>query len=642
MVWIGGVALALGGIYLVRYSIEQGLIGRAVRCSWAACWRWRWSPSANGRGGPEKLSGFPGLPTAHIPSILTAAGTTVAYATVYAAYGLYGFLPPAVALHPARAGRAADARGRAAAWAGARRLGLVGAYVAPILRRTPRRRAGLLGASYIYLAVVTAAAFTLARFRLWRWLAVTAIIASALWTFPGTDLDPVDALGAHVFHALAGFVLASLLIVSGLFYGPPAEPGRIDRTSTLALSVFLLVSALLVLASLHDTVALTAFVALTVATVAIVWVAKFAAGAVAVAAILAAMVDGALGNQSDVGLLLAPSGPTAAAVPEPERFAYGSHLALGFVWAACSASPGFFLAGPLDTCHRADAVSASGVRAARHPDRALLSHLPFRAVAAVCSARPAARRALRLRDRGADEARAAARHDGIGREPSATGALAALALAFTFALEKGWLTVALALMAPGAAWIAEKRPLPWLALARRNRWRGRGRAHRYEPRIVGRRRHRADLQLAALRLRHSRGGVRACRLAAAQARGRSALANGRCRRGAVHRAARDRRNPPPTSTVANYPASTGITEHILYVNVGLASDDDWPRARARAHRQRRAQRRRAADAEAAVTLCLIVFELDIDDGAALRQYAGRRPVLQPDPARLPAFRRCSP
>ena len=44
----------------------------------------------------------------------------------------------------------------------------------------------------------------------------------------------------------------------------------------------------------------------------------------------------------------------------------------------------------------------------------------------------------------------------------ATGSIAALALALTFALEKGWLTVALALMVPGTAWISEKRPLPWL------------------------------------------------------------------------------------------------------------------------------------------------------------------------------------
>jgi uncharacterized membrane protein len=44
----------------------------------------------------------------------------------------------------------------------------------------------------------------------------------------------------------------------------------------------------------------------------------------------------------------------------------------------------------------------------------------------------------------------------------ATGAVAALALALTLALEKCWLTVALALMVPGIAWVQDKRPLPAL------------------------------------------------------------------------------------------------------------------------------------------------------------------------------------
>ena len=44
----------------------------------------------------------------------------------------------------------------------------------------------------------------------------------------------------------------------------------------------------------------------------------------------------------------------------------------------------------------------------------------------------------------------------------ATGALAALALALTFALEKGWLTIALALMSAGTAWISTQRPIPFL------------------------------------------------------------------------------------------------------------------------------------------------------------------------------------
>ncbi len=67
----------------------------------------------------------------------------------------------------------------------------------------------------------------------------------------------------------------------------------------------------------------------------------------------------------------------------------------------------------------------------------------------------------------------------------ATGALGALALALTFALEKGWLTIALALMSMGTAWISMQRPIPFL------RWLAAILAGivvlriGYEPRIVG-------------------------------------------------------------------------------------------------------------------------------------------------------------
>ncbi|HZC76790.1 MAG TPA: DUF2339 domain-containing protein, partial [Ktedonobacterales bacterium] len=44
----------------------------------------------------------------------------------------------------------------------------------------------------------------------------------------------------------------------------------------------------------------------------------------------------------------------------------------------------------------------------------------------------------------------------------ATGTLGALALALTFTLEKGWLTIALALMSMGTAWISMQRPIPFL------------------------------------------------------------------------------------------------------------------------------------------------------------------------------------
>ena len=121
---------------------------------------------------------------AHIPSILTAAGTTVAYATIYAAYALYGFLVPGTAF--VLLGIVALATLAAALLHGPAlaALGQVGAFVAPLLvaSETPN-----YWALYIYLAVVTAASFALARARLWRWLAITAVAFGTLWMFPGLN-----------------------------------------------------------------------------------------------------------------------------------------------------------------------------------------------------------------------------------------------------------------------------------------------------------------------------------------------------------------------------------------------------------------------------------------------------------------------
>src|SRR5262245_28548025 len=97
VVWVGGLALALGGIFLVRYTIEQGLIGPGVRTFLGGLLAAALIAAGEWTRRNEIRTGFADIPTAHIPGILTAAGTTVAYATVYAAYALYGFLPPGAA-----------------------------------------------------------------------------------------------------------------------------------------------------------------------------------------------------------------------------------------------------------------------------------------------------------------------------------------------------------------------------------------------------------------------------------------------------------------------------------------------------------------------------------------------------------------
>ena len=482
VVWIGGIALALGGVFLVRYTIQQGLIGPRVRIALGALLAAALVIAGEWSRRTERRAGIPGLPTADIPSILTAAGTVVAYATVYAAYALYQFLPPGAAfilLGILALLTLAAALLHGPALAG---LGVIGAFVTPLLVASDKPDYWTL---YIYIAIVTAAAFALARARLWLWLAVMAVILGALWTLPGTDTSPVAAIGAHVFNALAGFVLAAVFLVCGLLYGPPAKPGEVEWVSTFSLSVYLLVAAFLVFASGEDPVPFAAFIILTAATAAIAWRTEAATGAVPVAAILAIAVMADWAVPRILNNLIAPAGPAAPAIADPQRYDYGAHFLLAAGWAAMFGVPGFLAQG---RSTRACAPILWAACAVVVP-LAMLVALYYR-IAELDRSPPFAGLALLLAALLGVATEALVQRAPRPGLPAAgaifaTGTLAALALALTFALEKGWLTIALALMAPAAAWISEKRPLPalrWLAaamvivtLARIG----------YEPRIVG-------------------------------------------------------------------------------------------------------------------------------------------------------------
>jgi uncharacterized membrane protein len=463
VVWVGGLALALGGFFLVRYSIEQGLLGPGVRVILGGLLAIALIAVGEWARRNEALSGMSGLPKAHIPSILTAAGTAVAYADGYASYALYNFLAPGSAfllLGLVALGTLAAALLHGPALAG---LGLVGAYVTPLIVASDRPNYWAL---YVYLAVVTAAAFALARVRLWRWLAVTAIVFAFLWTFPGIEDTRVDGLTPHNFHVVASFVLAAILIVSGFLYGPDAAPGRIDPVSSGALTAFLLASMLLVVTSRHDPVALTTYAALVAATIAISWRAEAAVAAVAAAALLTALVFAEWAIDPNVLHLVAPSGPVAGVVPEPARADFGWHLVLGAGFAIGFGVVGFLAQGryaqpiaPILWSTAAVFAPVAILVALYYRVTGFDRSVPFAGLALLLAALFAlATEALNKRDP----------HPGVAGSTAifATGAVAALALALTMSLEKGWLTVALALMVPGIAWICEKRPLPalrWLA-----------------------------------------------------------------------------------------------------------------------------------------------------------------------------------
>ena len=458
VVWVGGLTLALGGFFMVRYSIDAGLLGPGVRTLLGGAFALALLASGEWTRRKESISAIEALPIANIPAILTAAGTSVAFATVYAAYALYGFLVPATAfilLGMVALGTLAAALLHGPALAG---LGIAAAFVTPVLVSSDKPD---FWALYIYLAIVTAAAFGLARIRLWRWLAVTTIVFALLWTFPCLQCGP-SMVGPHAFHVIAGFVLAALLVVCGFMFGPPADEGQIEPISSGSLAAYLAGATMIVLASFHDDAAITVFAVLVAGTLWSAWRAPAATGAIGAAAIFVFVVFAEWAVRGNPDVLVLPGGPLPGIGPAATDGSVSLHLITAAIFAAGFGAAGFLAQGRSVRAIVPVVWSATAVftplallialyARIAHLDRSI----PFAILAVVLAAAyGAATEIMTKRDNRPGLA--------ISIALFATGALSALALALTFALEKGWLTIALALMSLGTAWISMQRPIPFL------------------------------------------------------------------------------------------------------------------------------------------------------------------------------------
>ena len=460
-VWVGGLALALGGIFLVRYSIEQGLLGPGARVAAGALFALVLAGAGEWLRRRETALSLGGIPSAHIPSILTGAGVLTAFATAYAAYALYGLIGPAAtfvllgltsllglvasALHgPALAG-----------------LGLLASLASPLLvsSDTPK-----LWPVVLYLTFAIATAYGLARLRLWRWLAVSAAVGGALWTLlmafaTGTDILPVAV------HLLLQMALACFFLGLDPHRGTPDAEARPDLPAAAVL--FLMAVLAILIGTSPDLTAMrpvfaTASVALLLFTgirAAPIAAASAWAGVVTVGTLIVWPVAHEIAGEMPTVL------PGSGQEPQPASLvtflAFAAAMPLGI--AALSlrravqgreltrATLAFYLGAAILTPLAALVATYWRVTAL---DRSL----PFALLAgAVAAAFIGVVRWLQRQD-GTDAARFA-----LGA--AASGALAALALGLTFALEKGMLTVAFALMALGTAWVADRAALPALRYA---------------------------------------------------------------------------------------------------------------------------------------------------------------------------------
>lgn len=243
-VWVGGLALALGGIFLVRYSIEQGLLGPGTRIFLGALFSLtlasigEWTRR---RGEAYSVGGFE---SANVPAILTAAGTLGAFATIYAAYQIYGFLSPATTffgLGIVAVGTMAAALLHGPLLAA---LGIAASFLVPFL--VSSQEPSTVGLA-VYAIAVSAAAFGVGRLRLWRWL---AIISALGLIFFGLVLFAVSSPGERPvlgLYILVTWAAVFYVFVVSLYDRSVFDLVKSDRIAVILLALIVILTLVFVL-----------------------------------------------------------------------------------------------------------------------------------------------------------------------------------------------------------------------------------------------------------------------------------------------------------------------------------------------------------------------------------------------------------
>jgi uncharacterized membrane protein len=234
-IWAGGITLAVAGFFIVRYSIESGLLTPSVRVTLGFLFGLALLGAAEGAYRIEQRLADP-----RVRQALAGAGLATLYASFYLAGSHYGLIGPAgafVGLAAVTAG-AIGLAGRFGLPCAV--LGLVGGFAAPLLVGGEEAQVPLLAA---YLGLVTGGLMVTSRQRRWAWLGLTALGGGLVWgalllaSFGGGRAD-ILALGALLI--VLGVVLPALAMPA---FGPGRRLAEAFAAGVAALQMAVLVGA---------------------------------------------------------------------------------------------------------------------------------------------------------------------------------------------------------------------------------------------------------------------------------------------------------------------------------------------------------------------------------------------------------------
>ena len=204
LIWLGGIAIVVAAVFLIRYSIEVGLVTPQLRMIAAAML----GLVLLGVGEYARVGRFADDP--RIAQVLVGAGLVVLYLTTFGSYALYALIngPTASGLMIAVTAAALGLSLRHGAPTAV--MGLTGGFLTPLLVGDPDAGAVPLVA---YLGLLDLALFLIAWRRGWTWLAAAAVVLSFVWSGYLLAQPPDDALAAGAFVIL--LALAASLVRPG-------------------------------------------------------------------------------------------------------------------------------------------------------------------------------------------------------------------------------------------------------------------------------------------------------------------------------------------------------------------------------------------------------------------------------------------